>query len=119
LRKTRLERQKLQRTTRKEESPAEITIEIDLPSSKIADTIYISLLPETRQPRGFRSKTTVNPEGSILRLNIKAEDIVALRAASNAFLRFVSVAIKSLNIVAPFYSARDRDSDLEATGKIV
>jgi tRNA threonylcarbamoyladenosine modification (KEOPS) complex Pcc1 subunit len=42
-------------------------------------------------------------------LNIKANDIVALRAASNTFLRFVSVAMKTLNLVAPFYSAGKPD----------
>ncbi len=109
-RKTLPERQKLPQKTRKGKPPAEITIEIHLSSSKIAGTVYTSLLPETRQPPGFRSKTAVSREGKILRLNIKAEDVVALRAASNSFLRFVSVAIKTLNIVAPFYSARPRDS---------
>jgi tRNA threonylcarbamoyladenosine modification (KEOPS) complex Pcc1 subunit len=41
-------------------------------------------------------------------LHILANDIVALRAASNTFLRFVAVAVKTVNIVAPFYrEARD------------
>jgi tRNA threonylcarbamoyladenosine modification (KEOPS) complex Pcc1 subunit len=36
-------------------------------------------------------------------LHILADDIVALRAASNTFLRFVAVAVKTVNVVAPFY----------------
>ena len=117
LRKRHLERKKLQPTTRKDNPRAEITIEIDLPSSRIANTIYASLLPETRQPPGFRSRTTVRHDGRVLRLNIKAEDIVALRAASNTFLRFVSVAIKTLNVVAPFYRAGEPDPLLGQLGK--
>jgi tRNA threonylcarbamoyladenosine modification (KEOPS) complex Pcc1 subunit len=36
-------------------------------------------------------------------LHILADDIVAMRAASNTFLRFVVVAVKTVNVVAPFY----------------
>jgi len=115
-RKRHLEK-KLQPTTSRDNPEAEITIEIDLPSSRIANTIYASLLPETRQPPGFRSQTTVRREGRVLRLNIEAEDIVALRAASNTFLRFVLVAIKTLNVVAPFYRAGESDPLLGQLGK--
>ncbi len=107
-RRRHLERKKLQPTT-KNNPQAQIAIQFDLPSSRIADTIYASLLPETRQPTGFRSRTTVRREGRVLRLDIKAEDIVALRAASNTFLRFVLVAMKTLNVVAPFYRAGESD----------
>ncbi len=116
-RKRHLERKKLQPTT-KDNPQAEITVEIDLPSSRIADTIYTSLLPETRQPLGFRSRTTVRREGRVLRLNIKAEDIVALRAASNTFLRFVLVAMKTLNVVSPFYRAGEPDPIQGQLGKL-
>ena len=108
-RKRHLENRKLQPTTRRQQPAAEITIDIGLPSPKLADTIYASLVPETRQPPGFRSNTIVSRKGSVLRLNIKAADIVALRAAANSFLRFVSVAMKTLNVVAPFYIAQDPD----------
>ena len=36
-------------------------------------------------------------------MHIVADDIVALRAASNTFLRFIAVAMKTVNVVAPFY----------------
>ncbi len=113
--KKQLERAKLQPKSSRNPS-AEISIEIGLPSQKLADTICTSLLPETEQPHGFRSRTTVSRRGRVLRLEIKADDIVALRAASNSFLRFVSVAMKTLNVVAPFYTSDKRDSFLEQSG---
>ena len=107
----------LQRTTSKSKPQAEISINISLPSRKLVETIYNSLLPETRQTPGFRSQTTVDRKDQILQLNIKADDIVALRAASNTFLRFVSVAMKTLNVVAPFYRADNPKLDQQTTGK--
>ena len=89
--------------TSAENASAELTIEIRLPSSKLAETVYRSLLPETKQPSGFRSHVTVKHQRKKLELHILADDIVALRAASNTFLRFVAVAVKTVNVVAPFY----------------
>lgn len=97
------QKQKAQPKTRTEKAPAEITIEIGLSSSKLAETVYRTLLPETKQPSGFRSHVSVKHQGKQLELHILADDIVALRAASNTFLRFVAVAVKTVNVVAPFY----------------
>ncbi len=93
---------------------AEITVKIDLPSARVADTVYKSILPETLQNATFRSRTFLSRKGRVLELTIKAKDIVALRAASNSFLRFLSVALKTIDIVAPFYSARRADGNLNA-----
>jgi len=97
------EKQKPPRKIRSENASSEITIEIGLPSSQVAETVYRSLLPETKQPSGFRSHVSVKVRGGTLELRIFADDIVALRAASNTFLRFVAVAVKTVNVVAPFY----------------
>ena len=106
LRKKSREKQGLLRKTRTKQSSSEIKLEIALPTAKLAETIYLSLVPETRQPAGFRSRTLVRRKGSILEVIINADDIVALRAASNTILRFVTVALKTLNVVAPFYRAK-------------
>jgi tRNA threonylcarbamoyladenosine modification (KEOPS) complex Pcc1 subunit len=103
------EKQKLPLKTRPENLSAEITIEIGLPSSRLAETVYKSLLPETKQPSGFRSHVSVKLTGRTLELHILADDIVALRAASNTFLRFVAVAVKTVNVVAPFYRESNAD----------
>jgi tRNA threonylcarbamoyladenosine modification (KEOPS) complex Pcc1 subunit len=102
------EKLKLPRKTSPESASAEIALEIGLLSSRVAKTVYRSLLPETKQPSGFRSHVSVRQKGRSLKLLILADDIVALRAASNTFLRFVAVAVKTVNVVAPFYrKARD------------
>ena len=103
--KTRPQKQRAKQKTSRDKSLSEITIELDFGSSKIADSVYDSILPETKQPLGFRSRTTLSRKDKILRLTIKSKDIVALRASSSAFLRFVAAAIKTLNVLAPFYSA--------------
>ena len=97
------EKLKLPQKTRPESAAAEIALEIGLPSSRVAETVYKSLLPETEQPSGFRSRVSVKQKGRSLELRIFADDIVALRAASNTFLRFVTVVMKTVNVVAPFY----------------
>ena len=102
------EKLRLPRKTRPESTSAEIALEISLPSSRVAETVYTSLMPETTQPSGFRSRVSVRQKGRSLELRILGDDIVALRAASNTFLRFVAVAVKTVNVVAPFYrEARD------------
>jgi tRNA threonylcarbamoyladenosine modification (KEOPS) complex Pcc1 subunit len=97
------EKPRLPRKTRPESASSEIALEVLLPSSRVAETVYRSLLPETEQPSGFRSHVSVKHEGRSLELHILADDIVALRAASNTFLRFIAVALKTVNVVAPFY----------------
>jgi len=87
---------------------------MDLPSARVADTVYKSVLPETLQNATFRSRTLLSRNGRVLELTIKAKDIVALRAASNSFLRFLAVAVKTIDIVAPFYSARQAGGNLNA-----
>jgi tRNA threonylcarbamoyladenosine modification (KEOPS) complex Pcc1 subunit len=106
------QRRKQPSRTRASKAQAEITIEIDLPSSQLAETIYTTLLPETRsQPRGFRSHATVKKKNRVVVLNIAADDIVAMRAASNTYLRFVQVALKTIQAVSPFYRAADREPE--------
>src|SRR2546422_335751 len=97
------EKMKIKKRKRTESAYAKIPLEIGLPSSRVAETVYRSLLPETTQPAGFRSHVSVRQKGRSLELHILADDIVALRAASNTFLRFVAVAVKTANVVAPFY----------------
>ncbi|HZY94953.1 MAG TPA: KEOPS complex subunit Pcc1 [Candidatus Bathyarchaeia archaeon] len=85
-------------------SAAELTVEIDLPNAKIAETVYASLLPESQPTPGYRSTIRLRQMGRVLWLQIKARDIVSLRAASNSFLRLVAVAVKTINVVARFNS---------------
>ena len=93
---------------------AEISIEIGLPSVRMTETLYSTLLPETSEITGFRSSTRITKHEKILRLRVTADDIVALRAATNTFLRFVSVTMKTINTVSPFYTA-DKQAPTQPT----
>jgi len=58
-----------------------------------ATAIYRSLLPELKDEVNPRSSTTCWIEGEdTLVLRVEAQDIAALRAALNMFLRLVSIA---------------------------
>jgi len=74
-----------------------------MPDPKTAKSIRDSIRPETEAGKGFRSKTTATTRGNKLQIGITANDLVALRAASNSFLHFVSVGLKGVYAVAPFY----------------
>lgn len=110
-----MSRQSRRKTQADTSSNAELTVKIDLPSSRIAETVFNSVYPETIQFRGFRSHTLLRRNGQVLDLNIKARDIVALRAASNSFLRFLAVALKAVDVVAPFYRAGRADVNSKAS----
>src|SRR3989442_15848336 len=92
-----------QSTTHKE---SEIIISIILGSPKIARTIFSSVAPETKQTPGYRSFTRLEARGRTLILLIRAQDLIALRAASNSFLRFITASLRGIEIVAPFYRRR-------------
>jgi tRNA threonylcarbamoyladenosine modification (KEOPS) complex Pcc1 subunit len=71
---------------------------------KVARTVYTSILPETMKAHGYRSNVELAIDQNWLKLSISAMDIVALRAAANSFLRLIMVAMKTVHIVAPFYT---------------
>ncbi|MDJ0275130.1 MAG: KEOPS complex subunit Pcc1 [Nitrososphaerota archaeon] len=55
-----------------------------------SDAIYRALLPESGVLPGQRSRVQVSLDGDELVLDFEADDTVAMRAAVNAFLRWVS-----------------------------
>ncbi|TMI29797.1 hypothetical protein E6H27_08035 [Candidatus Bathyarchaeota archaeon] len=85
---------------------SEILLSIDFPSPKIARTIFSSVVPETQQAPGYRSLTKLEANGRALIMHIQAQDLVALRAASNSFLRFIAASLRAIEVVAPFYRTR-------------
>jgi len=64
-------------------------IEVVFPDGKAADAARISVSHEGDV--GNRSKTSVETAGNTLKLGIEADDIVALRASVNAYLRAFQV----------------------------
>jgi KEOPS complex subunit Pcc1 len=57
-----------------------------------AGQIYRSLLPELAEEVSPRTATRCRIDGGTLVLTVEAEDLAALRAALNMFLRLVNVA---------------------------
>jgi tRNA threonylcarbamoyladenosine modification (KEOPS) complex Pcc1 subunit len=59
-------------------------------SKKQLETVFDSLKPETRNPTTSRSRASLKKDDMSLALEIEAKDTVALRAALNAYLRWIS-----------------------------
>ena len=68
----------------------------------LARALAGSLTPETIERAGFRSKTKISSGGSILKLNIDARDLVALRAAANSYVHFITAALTSVQTLSGF-----------------
>jgi len=78
---------------------AHVELHLDLGSEKEAMTIYAALLPETESVPSERAKTSVEVKGSVLIIRVQAEDLTALRAATNSFLSWVSSCRRTLESV--------------------
>ena len=62
-----------------------------------ASTIYHALLPETMEEFP-RSQAALSVDGGVLHLIVDAEDVTALRAALNTWLRLIKVACEMAEI---------------------
>jgi KEOPS complex subunit Pcc1 len=62
-----------------------------------ASTIYRALLPETMDAFP-RSRAALSVDGRMLHLIVNAEDVTALRAALNTWLRLIKVACEMAEI---------------------
>jgi len=61
--------------------------------------VLSSLKPESKNPTTLRSSASFEKEGLFLVLKIDAKDTVALRAASNAYLRWINSALNVLEVL--------------------
>jgi len=68
---------------------AEATVRLKIPSEQKLQTILRSLEPEINTPTA-RSRASLTEKGDYLILRIEAKDTVALRAALNAYLRWIN-----------------------------
>ncbi|MBX5320912.1 MAG: KEOPS complex subunit Pcc1 [Candidatus Bathyarchaeota archaeon] len=69
---------------------ANAVLRLKLPSKKSLEIVYRALMPETAKSSTTRSKAHLKIEGLFLVLTVEAKDTVALRAALNAYLRWIS-----------------------------
>ena len=79
---------------------AKATIRLPMKSEKQLAALIMALTPEVQKQIGTRSKVTLSKETQILALGVEAEDIVALRAALNAYLRWINSTMNVLDAVA-------------------
>lgn len=71
---------------------AKATVRLKPPSERELQTILRSLEPEVNSPTG-RSWASLAKEGHYLTLKIEAKDTIALRAALNAYLRWINLIL--------------------------
>ncbi|PXF59607.1 MAG: hypothetical protein C4B59_10990 [Candidatus Methanogaster sp.] len=62
-----------------------------------ASMVYHALLPETMEVFP-RSRAALSVDGGVLRIVVDAEDVTALRAALNTWLRLIKVACEMVKI---------------------
>ena len=78
---------------------AKATIRLRIASEKHLTALLDALAPEANRPVTTRAKAALEREGDFLVLNIEAKDTVALRAALNAYLRWMGSAVKVLEVI--------------------
>ncbi len=69
---------------------ANALVRLKFPSEKHLEIVFKALEPEVNTPPTVRSRTFLEKENAFLILKIEAKDTVALRAALNAYLRWIS-----------------------------
>lgn len=77
----------------------EATVRLRFSSSKKMKTVFDALKPETDSSLKIRSITELTMEGKSLVLNVCANDTVALRAALNTYLRWLSSTIDTIAVL--------------------
>jgi tRNA threonylcarbamoyladenosine modification (KEOPS) complex Pcc1 subunit len=78
---------------------AKATVRLRLSSEKRLTTLLEALAPEAEKQVGTRAKAALEREGNFLVLKVEAKDTVALRAALNAYLRWIGSAVNVLEVV--------------------
>jgi tRNA threonylcarbamoyladenosine modification (KEOPS) complex Pcc1 subunit len=72
---------------------AKATVRLPFPSEKQRISLVNALMPEVNRQISVRSKVTLKTDDIFLVLDIEADDTVALRAALNAYLRWINSTI--------------------------
>lgn len=63
------------------------------------EVVFKALEPEVRKPTTLRSRESLEREDEFLVLKVEANDTVALRAALNAYLRWINSIINVLGVL--------------------
>jgi len=78
---------------------AKASVRLRFSSEKQSTTLLNALAPEANKPVNMRTKAVLEREGNFLVLKVEAKDTIALRAALNAYLRWIGSAVNVLEVV--------------------
>ena len=78
---------------------AKATIRLQLSTEKQLTTLLDALAPEANRPVNVRAKAALERDSNFLVLTVEAKDTIALRAALNAYLRWIGSTVKVLEAV--------------------
>ena len=78
---------------------ATASVRLFFSSEKPLQSVLDALAPETRVHTTKRTKTTIEKQNSSLLLAVKADDVVALCAALNTYLRWIDSVGRVLGTV--------------------
>lgn len=78
---------------------AKATVRLRLSSQKHLTTLLEALAPEAKSPVSLRTKTVLEREGDFAVLKVEANDTTALRAALNAYLRWIGSTMNVLEVI--------------------
>ncbi|MEM1566079.1 MAG: KEOPS complex subunit Pcc1 [Candidatus Bathyarchaeia archaeon] len=78
---------------------ANAVIRLKIPNKERLEIVYRALAPEAAKPTTARSKAQLKIEDESLILAVEARDTVALRAALNAYLRWVACLYNVLSVL--------------------
>jgi tRNA threonylcarbamoyladenosine modification (KEOPS) complex Pcc1 subunit len=78
---------------------AKAIVLLDFSSQKQLNIVLKALEPEVKKSITMRSKTTLKKDNALLILNVEARDTVALRAALNAYLRWINSIVNVLEVL--------------------
>lgn len=78
---------------------AKATVRLEFASKRQLEIVLDALKPEVKKPTSLRSKESLKKEESFLVLRVEAEDTVALRAALNAYLRWINSVASVLGVL--------------------
>lgn len=78
---------------------ARATVRLRLPSERHLATLMEALAPETKRSLNGRARAVLEREDDFVVLKVEAKDTVALRAALNAYLRWMGSTARVVEVV--------------------
>jgi len=78
---------------------ATAVVRLKFPSEKRLEIVFRALEPEVDKPATMRSRARLERDNDFLVLKVEARDTVALRAALNAYLRWIKSALSVLEVL--------------------